>query len=156
MIDEIDQMVDSAVSDVFSTMLRMPVSRVPDEPHLNGAEYVAASVGFNGDMNGVVYSYCTNSFARNVTCNLLGLEDSEIEDDAMVNDAMGEIANMIVGQIKSALCDRGLPCVLTIPSIVRGQNFSVQASRTTTRKASLFKSNDNQLVVEVLLKPEDS
>lgn len=156
MIEEIDQMVNSAVGDVFATMLRLPVDRVPEEPHLNGAEYVAASVGFNGDLNGVVYSYCTNHFARNVTCNLLGLDENEIEDEAMVNDAMGEIANMIVGQIKSALCDRGVPCTLTIPSIVRGQNFSVQASRTTTRKISLFKSNDNQLVVEVLLKPEDS
>jgi len=120
MIDEIDRMVDSAVGEVFSTMLKLPVHRVADEPRLNGAEYVAASVGFNGQLTGVVYSYCTHHFARTVTGNLLGLEESEVGDDSMVNDAMGEVANMIVGQIKSSLCDRGLPCTLTLPSILRG------------------------------------
>lgn len=155
MIEEIDRMVNSAVGEVFTTMLNLSVDRVPEEPRLNGAEYVAASVGFNGALSGVVYSYCTRDFAGQVTSSLLGLDESEVDDDGMVNDTMGEIANMIVGQIKSGLCDRGLPCTLTIPSIVRGRDFSVQASRTTTRKLTLFKCNDNQLVVEVLLKPEN-
>jgi CheY-specific phosphatase CheX len=35
----------------------------------------------------------------------------------MVNDALGELANMIVGGLKTNLVECGHPCVLTIRSI---------------------------------------
>ncbi|MFT4688713.1 MAG: chemotaxis protein CheX [Limisphaerales bacterium] len=152
-IEELDRMVDSAVSDIFATMLNLPIDRIPNrDPNLCEGEHVAASVGFNGRLNGVVYSYCSGQFAREITGSLLGVPDDEIEDELMVNDAMGEIANMVVGQLKSQLFNRGLPCVLTIPSIVRGEKFSVRGTSSTTHKVSLFKSHENELVVELMLK----
>jgi chemotaxis protein CheX len=95
----------------------------------------------------------TTDFAREITCRLLGIGDAEIESESMVNDAIGELANMVVGQIKSRLCDRGLPCVLTIPSIVRGSSFSVEGCSTDQHEAYRFMCANQQLSVEVLAKP---
>ena len=92
--------------------------------------HVAGGVGFGGDVTGVESIVVTTDFAREITCRLLGISDSDIDNESMVNDAIGELANMVVGQIKSRLCDRGLPCVLTIPSIVRGTNFSLEGCST--------------------------
>jgi chemotaxis protein CheX len=71
----------------------------------------------------------------------------------MVNDAIGELANMTVGHMKSRLSDRGMPCVLTIPSVVRGRQLSIEPVSSTERRLFVFRCNDNQLVLEVFIKP---
>src|SRR4051812_34728924 len=107
MIDDLDQLVASAVTSVFATMLNFPVVKeAPGAEIANGEAHVAGSVGFIGPVIGVVYVYSTASFATKVTRGLLGLKDTEPGTD-MVNDAVGEITNMVVGNIKSKLADRG-------------------------------------------------
>ncbi len=156
MINDLDDLVRSAVTEVFDTMLSVKLAPEPPGATVaNGDPHVAGSVGFTGGtVCGVVYIYCTAKFARRITCGLLGLEDSDIDSDEMVNDAVGELANMVVGQLKSRLCDRGITCVLTVPSIVRGTNFSIEAVSTTSRRLVSFRTPESQqLVVEALVKP---
>lgn len=154
MIDQIDELVTQAVARAFDTMLNQKVQLEPaHEGMWNGEPHVAGSVGFIGRLAGVVYIYSSASFARRITGQLLGLKDEEIESDEMVNDAIGEITNMVVGQIKSQLSDRGMPCVLTIPSIVRGSHFMIEAVSTTTRRVNSFRCGDHRLIVETLIKP---
>lgn len=153
MIDDIDDLVTSAVSGVFATMLQIPLQVEPHgSPVRNGEAQVAGSVGFIGPLSGVVYVYSTQTFARRMTSELLGTRD-KVPADEMVNDAVGEITNMIVGNIKSRLTDRGMSCVLTIPSIVRGSHFSIEATSSAQRRICSYDCEGNQLVVEVLLKP---
>lgn len=156
MIEDMEQLIGASVTEVFDTMLNLKARREPEGTAItNGEPQVAGSVGFIGRMTGVVYLYSTNTFARRMTGSLLGLADSEIEGDEMVNDAMGELTNMVVGHLKSRLSDRGMPCVLTIPSIVRGSHFSIEPVSSTARRVFSFRCDVNQLVVEVLIKPVD-
>ncbi len=154
MIDQLDELVTQAVARAFDTMLNLQVA--PDPAGLNGGNgepHVAGSVGFIGRLTGVVYIYSTASFARRITGIMLGIQESDIEGEEMVNDALGELTNMVVGQIKSQLSDRGMPCVLTIPSIVRGSHFAVESVSSTTRRMSAFKCGGERLAVEILIKP---
>jgi chemotaxis protein CheX len=59
---------------------------------------------------------------------------------------------MVVGQIKSQMSDRGMPCVLTIPSIVRGSHFVIESVRATARQISTFRCGDEWVMVETLIK----
>jgi chemotaxis protein CheX len=153
-LDEMNRLLDAAVEDVFSTMLSMKVERTRPEPGiLNGDPHVAGAVAFNGRLTGVVYLHSTAACARRVTSRLLGIAADEIDGDEMVNDAMGELANMVVGHVKSRLSDQGMPCVLTIPSIVRGSNFSIEPVSHTERRVFAFSCEAGILVVEVLIKP---
>lgn len=157
MIDRIEEMVKSSVADVFQTMLKLEARVVPlpsdiitDEPH------VAGSVGFIGEMTGVVYIYCTATFARRVTGILLEMPFEEVDGEEMINDSMGELANMVVGGMKARLVEQGHSCVLTIPSIVRGSHFSIEATSSTTRRVLCFRCDDGvSLVVEILIKPPE-
>ena len=154
MIEDLEQLIRLAVTEVFGTMLNFPIqNEALGTSVANGEAHVAGSVGFIGRLTGVVYLYSTDTFARKITGGLLGLEDDQIDGHEMVNDAMGELTNMVVGHLKSRLSDRGMPCVLTIPSIVRGNHFSIEPVSTTDRRVFSFRSNENQLVVEVLIKP---
>jgi chemotaxis protein CheX len=152
MIDDLDHLVSSAVASVFGTMLNLPVQEQPEgAPVQNGEAHLAGSVGFIGVVTGVVFVYSSVSFAHKVTRGMLGPEHA-ITGEEMVNDAFGEITNMIVGHIKSRLADRGMTCVLTIPSILRGSNFTIEPTSSTRRRISKFRCGESQVVVEVLLK----
>ena len=153
----LDELVQRAVVDVFGQAFALPV--VPEEAGtmvLNGEPHVAGAVGFIGDMTGVVYIYCSARLARKVAATTMGMEESSPEVDDMVNDTVGEVANMIVGNVKAKLYERGVQTVLTIPSIVRGSNFVIECVSNTERAVRSFRTADNhQVVTEVLLKPAD-
>jgi len=83
---------------------------------------------------------------------MLGIEDAEVDPGEMVNDAVGELSNMVAGYVKSRLCDAGSQCTLTIPSVVRGQQLSVELSSNVTRRVIGFRNGENQLVAEVMVK----
>ena len=156
MIDDLDHLVSSAVASVFGTMLNLPVQEDSEAaPVAESEPQIAGSVGFVGVVSGVVFVYSTVNFARHAARRMIG-NDSTASREDMVNDAFGEITNMIVGHIKSRLADRGLKCVLTIPSILRGSNFTIESTSSTQRRISNFRCGENQVVVEVLLKPSSS
>ena len=153
MIQDLDLLVQSAVNEVMSTMLSLDMELdTPGTSLATGAGHVAAGVGFTGRTTGMVYLYATNNFAKKLTSGLLRMNTGEVARDEMVNDAMGELANMVVGHMKSRLSDRGMPCALTIPCIVRGANFTIEPVSSTERQVSSFRCQNGQLVVEVLVK----
>jgi chemotaxis protein CheX len=49
-----------------------------------------------------------------------------------------------------------MTCVLTIPSIMRGSDFTIEPTTTTRRRISTFQCDDSRVVVEVLLKPNSA
>ena len=152
MIDDLDEMVTSAVTKLFGTMLGMQMLRVPaKDGFADGETHIAGVVGFVGKLNGIVYVYTTQSFAQRITSILLRLNKSETPSGEMVNDAVGEVANMLVGQMKSRLTDRGIPCVLTIPSVVRGSHFSVEAITSTEGHIFSYEAAGNRIFIQFLL-----
>ena len=156
MIDDLDHLVSSAVASVFGTMLNLPVDEESESaPVPENEAQIAGSVGFIGVVTGVVFIYSTVDFARHLTRRMLGAE-ATVTGEEMINDAFGELTNMIVGHIKSRLGDRGIQCVLTIPSILRGSHFTIESTSSTRRRVSAFRCAGSPVVVEVLLKPNSS
>jgi chemotaxis protein CheX len=155
MIDDLDHLVSSAVASVFGTMLNLPVYEQPSGAAIvNGEPHVAGSVGFVGALTGMVFIHSSVTFARQVARKMLRAEH-EVSSEELVNDAYGEMTNMVVGHIKSRLTDRGMKCALTIPSILRGSHFSLEPTSSTRRRVSTFHCDGHQVVIEVLLKPSE-
>lgn len=156
--------ITNAVTDVFKTMLgRVPtmVTGPGDQgdEHQSGPSTacIVGTVGFIGEINGLIYLYFSEAFARICTGQLLGMTDDEINEggDEVINDAIGEMTNMTVGGFKNSLCDAGYPCSLTIPSILRGSNFSVEPITSTVRYVFHFECTGHQVMADILLKTGD-
>ena len=81
LIDDVRGLLTSGVSEVFRTMLALETKSGPvlDDWHAPGETLVAGSVGFIGDVNGVVYIQVTASFARTLAGRMLGLAEAELE-----------------------------------------------------------------------------
>jgi chemotaxis protein CheX len=154
--------ITRAVGNVFKTMLNRPV--LFHEP-LPGAEavrrvttpQVVGTVGFVGDVSGLIYLYLGEAFAIQFTGHVLGLSEFELRTggDEVVNDAIGELTNMVAGSFKSALCDAGYPCKLAIPSILRGRNLCVEAISSAQRHLYQFDCAGHSVLTDVIMKSSD-
>jgi chemotaxis protein CheX len=152
-IAQIEDFTAEAVKNVFQSMLSMDIA--PEDPPTVGNNpdgQIIGAVGFAGEASGIICIYAGLPFATVITSRMLGIEESEVDTSEMVNDAFGELSNMVAGFVKSHLCDGGLPCTLTIPSIVRGQQLSVERSSQIMRRIIGFKNSHHHMIVEILLK----
>jgi chemotaxis protein CheX len=160
--------INRAVCDVFKTMLHRSASlgahftaggaeSHPSAVHsedLSITPQVVGTVGFLGEVNGLIYLYFDAPFAKHCTGHMLGMSDAEVDEagEEVINDAIGEITNMTVGSFKNGLSDHGYPCKLTIPSILRGRNFSVEPISDSQRFVYVFDTEGQRLVADILLK----
>jgi chemotaxis protein CheX len=158
--------INRAVKDVFKTMVgREPTTSVEpqalpnrtvivSDPH---RPQVVGTVGFIGDCNGLIYLHLDLAFARLCTCHLLGMTEQELDEagDEVINDAIGELTNMTVGSFKNGLCDAGFPCKLTIPSILRGTNFSIEPISSAVRHVYYFDCAEHRVVADILMKNDE-
>ncbi|MCP4690206.1 MAG: chemotaxis protein CheX [Desulfobacterales bacterium] len=153
-IDELDLMgfVDHAVSEVFDTMLEMDVEVVDGRNRVLTGGRIVGTVGFAGKAQGSVIIQVTDAFSRLITADMLGMEEDEIESDEEVHDVIGELSNMIGGDIKSRLCDAGLTCELSIPSITSGSDFKIESMDWGRREIFAFCHGDHTALVEVYIK----
>jgi chemotaxis protein CheX len=154
LMDTVSGLLKSGVREVFSTMVNMPTRPVAQmDFRTDGGKLVAGSVGLVGDVNGVVYIYVTASFAQTLASRMLGLPEDQLEGDGLVNDVIGELTNMIVGSVKSRLCDSGSLCVLTIPSVVRGQYLSGGPVCSSECRLLSILCDNEPILIELLIQP---
>ncbi len=75
-----------------------------------------AAVGISGAWNGVVDLTCSQRAARRAAAVMFGLDDADL-GPAEVQDAVGELANVVGGNVKALLpvpTDLSLPVVGTV------------------------------------------
>jgi CheY-specific phosphatase CheX len=123
------------------------------EPEPGDPSMVVGSVGFAGKASGVVFIGVPESLAIDAASAMVGLSASELDHD-MVNDVIAELSNMIVGFVKSQLCDSGHTCVLTVPSVMRGDHMKVQKVSLSQNRSTLMACNNHVVSFEIVLKSE--
>lgn len=127
----ISDFTQKAVIEVYSTMLKLraePVS-AQEAPNLPPAQMsgVVSSVGFAGKINGALYMHYNDSLACRVTENLLGSKPAS-SGDAEVGDVLGELSNMVAGQMKGHTSKLGYHGWLATPLLMRGENVVVESN----------------------------
>ena len=139
--------------DVFSTMLAMEAIPASDTQLPDFADRVTGSVGFGGDaVNGIVYLHLSATAANRMAAAMLGLGPEEVPSEADVNDAIGEVTNMLTGGLKSALCDAGAPCAVSTPAIIRGTCFQIEPAPGLERLWLTFDFGSDRTAVEIHLR----
>jgi chemotaxis protein CheX len=127
-LDGVGASLEQATREVFETMVFMTAEKVGETGRamVLDEEEVIASLGFTGTHPGVLVTGSGLAASRSVTANMLGMEPGEIGDDSEVCDAMGEIANMIAGNVKNAFVDQGLEMEIAVPSVSVGKRANDQ------------------------------
>jgi chemotaxis protein CheX len=126
-MEELARILEAATADVFGTMLATQLDVAP--PFENPQPFLEAEVtgfiGLSGAFRGYVALHASREQSRDFTARLLGAELDSIATDDELRDAVGELANMIAGNVKRDLVRQGgidisLPSVaLTVRSPMR-------------------------------------
>lgn len=154
----IQQSISNAVQAVSKALLRRDtplVGRI--EFGHGGADHtfeLISNVGFAGEINGVVHLCMNEDYAIDTVGTILGMSEDEVKfhGNEVIRDAIGEVTNMTVGGFKNALCDIGFPCMLTLPTIIRGEKLSVATLKGSRRLTYEFKGNNRTFFADIQLK----
>ena len=153
--DQLAAYVIGATREVFSTMVMMdPADDYPLKESVNRFKCsITGMVGFAGTYSGVISIHCPIALALKITSNMLGVECEEANED--LNDAIGEIANMLGGNVKQVLSKGGLDVKLSIPTVIAGEDYTVNSLSDSDCVVIPFNVEGSKFIVGLTLKKED-
>lgn len=151
---ELASYIIAATKEVFSTMVMMELEdQYPlREPVTKLNCSITGMVGLAGKYSGILSIHCPQNFALRITSNMLGMDVEEVGED--MNDALGEIANMLGGHVKQVLSKGGLDLNLSIPTVISGESYSVNCMADKDCVIIPFASAGEKFLVGLTLRKE--
>ena len=143
------QHIIESTREIFSSMIMLDVS--PGEPYKRQNEPLKSSIsgiiGFAGAVKGLLAIHLPKQAAMAVTGAFLGMDVEEIDED--VRDAIGELANMLAGNMKTVLDPNGSEVQLSMPSAIHGDEYSVDCLAEAETVTVPFSFNGSSFLVEL-------
>lgn len=110
-----------------------------------GSDGLVASLQCSGEWKGIVNLSCSPRFAREAASIMFGKHQLEVNNED-VNNAIGELANVVAGNIKSMLPGE---CQLSLPSVIDGKNINVMHHYGKILTQMSFNCNTHPVIVTV-------
>ncbi len=150
--DLIVKAAEAATTEVFTTMLNLQA--VPEASHLEQGspevvDGIVALIGLAGPWIGTGVINCSPGFACQIAAAMLMAEYDAVNADVL--DAVAEIANMIVGNVKTTLEEHVGPLGLSVPTVVYGRNFFVKSVGPQSWTVVPFRVGSELLTVKLCL-----
>ena len=114
--------LELAAREVFERMLGSHLTLDPEsfaEDELD----ITAMVGLAGQLCGVLTVRCTAKSAVLMASKMLGVDTGQAGPE--MRDAVGEVCNMIAGNFKSKIAGLGDACMLSVPTVITGADYSL-------------------------------
>jgi CheY-specific phosphatase CheX len=143
-----------ALAKSFQTMLSLKledIDRNEAEP-LEG-EHLLGTIGFSGKVEGRVYLRMNLNSAKAIAAGILGISPDELTITNEIQDATGELLNIMTGNFKSNLCDAGLECKLEPPDVRLSTDFKTPNMPGGALEHLAFRAGNIQLSVDVTANP---
>jgi chemotaxis protein CheX len=150
MVGLIAQAAVAGTREVCETM--MSVCPVPSEADaiVKSGEWISAVIGLASDHLAIsVVLHFPMAVARQMTARMLDISPDTVDADGSgVRDAVGEIANMVVGRIKGQICANHPGLVISLPSVVEGTAFNIWPAANAPRFAYKFELSGGAFWIE--------
>jgi len=81
--------------------------------------WVSARLDFHAERSGTLVLTVPAGMCREIAANILGLDPEDIANDAVAEDALKEMVNVVAGRVVPELLGEGSDFDLTVPRIAR-------------------------------------
>ena len=141
----------NATRDVFELMLAL--NDISDKPYavndgVHGQMDIVIAIGITGDLEGkVVYHFPKETSLKMVNI-MSGMEFEEI--DEFVTSAMGEIANIISGNVLSNLSEQELTCDILPPEILATETLAEQIKNYNFKSGMQITTDIGEVNLEIM------
>lgn len=148
---DISEKIIESTMEIFSTMVMMEVSVAGPPLQESGTlhDTITGMIGLAGTHKGVLAIHIPNAVAMAITSSFLGMDVDAINDD--VRDAVGELANMLGGNVKTILSQNGRDIELSLPSTIAGHEYGFQAATDVDMIILPFKTENGEFLIELQL-----
>jgi chemotaxis protein CheX len=137
-------LADETVFEVFASMLGLEVIVTPPPvPEIGVGDERPAIVGYSGAMRGCCEIQMNHASAAAVATAMLG--GVPTEDPDSLDDAVGEIANMIAGGWKDRIPSLSSDCSISPPTVITGRAYKVHMSRPSVKMIRCYNFGDSYL-----------
>jgi chemotaxis protein CheX len=145
-----DKLIESTI-EIFTGMVMMEISVAGKPLERLGVlkQSITGMVGLAGTHKGVLAVHFPKQVALDVTSSFLGMDVEDFNED--VQDAIGEIANMLGGNLKTILSDRGKDIHLSLPSTIFGDEYAISSQAEVDQLILSFQAPAGTFYVEVEL-----
>lgn len=143
---ELTQVVES----VFAAMMQLGADPCTT-PWFPGANRLTAAVRLTGEWNGAVLIECDQRQACAFAGRFLSIDCPKSADD-LVRDVLGELANMIGGNLKCVLT-HGMQ--LSMPLVLDEDGASVRIAADASRRRLAFQCAEGTFWVTILATPKE-
>ncbi len=151
---ELAEAMRAATNDVFSTMLNLELT--PGDVFIEKERSVPASgvvslIGLAGTWVGSGSLWCTAQFACKIASQLLQTEYLAMDEDVL--DAVAEVTNMIIGNVKTGLEERLGAMGLSTPTVIYGRNFQTRSAGNQEWTVVPFQVDGERMCVQMCIVP---
>lgn len=126
-----------AAKDVLQTMAGLDVKPLQNGQTYLSGQAVLGSITFQGQICGCLGIACPPVTAKAIAAGMLGLGSDQDLSESDYFDSLGELANMVMGEVKAALLSTGLDLQVSIPTVVAGQDIHAGLANGF-KKVSMF------------------
>ena len=122
--DTFSEALVTGAREVFETMIYMSVEECNDNYETIESPALMSSITFKGNYSGCLGFCCGMDTATQIAANMLGTQGTDELSEGEVRDAIGEIANMVLGSVKANLLEVIGDVQVSIPTVVSGSDLS--------------------------------
>ena len=141
---EFNEEIAEYTKSICSSMLGLDVEGVSEEEsNVTFESTLTGCIHISGAWQGAVAVQFPIALGREVACIMFGLEDGQ-SAAGEVEDALGEIANMLGGNLKALL---PAPSVLSLPVVIKGQDYEFRVPGAAPINQSWFRSPHGDFAV---------
>lgn len=141
-----DQLFEITES-VWSMILGLPLVRSAAPASPTHDRTLLASVQISGAFEGVVNLQCSAALAIDAAALMFARPAGDLRPE-QVQDALGELTNMVGGNVEALLPD---PCRLSHPTVIDGTGYSIRVpGRTKLHVQAAFECDGRLLLVTLL------
>ena len=146
-------LLQQAVIETFSTMVGIGLTSEDPQTMPTASSYYIGSARFRGRATGDVLLAFPPPFERFITAQILGGSPQDKWDIETIHDTLGELVNIITGNLQSRLTDAGLPSEMGLPTVKQQSVFPTVTILGGTSDRFYFISGEHQLGVNLCISP---
>jgi len=151
----VGDLLTKAVVETFATMAEVELKTAElNNISLTDHGYRTGSVRFTGEASGQVTLAFSPHLSLLVTAKLMGGElGADDHTKEVTNDAIGELVNIVTGNLQSKLSDAGLPSEVGLPEVKYAMSLPKDPGTGGSFDQFYFRSGTHLLVVQLSIDP---
>lgn len=151
----LNEILLESAKEIFETMVFIDLAETTEPDQDIEGWALLGTITFKGAIKGCLTFCCSVPCAEAIATNMLGIDTTEKITEEDTCDAMGEIANMIMGSLKKRLAESVGNLEVSIPSVVSGRELKNNLGEGA-RKTSVMINIEDEYVAELSLLYKES